>query len=453
MPTRRCFLLLVSTIVSSGAIAQTAKLDSAAIEASAKAELESTNTPGAAIGIVENGRLIYAMGFGTRNLESGEPVTEQTLFRLGSTTKMLTASAVASLAAEGKLDFGDPVGKHIAGLDNAIAALTVNQVMSHTSGLKDEAVMNGRHDDAALGEEIRKWNSDWLFTKPGAIYSYANPGFWLAGFLAETVAGKPYADVMDERVFKPLGMTWTTLRPTMAMTRTLSQGHDLVNGRMAVLRPAPDNSANWPAGSVFSNLDDLSRFVTAMMNDGKIDGKQILSPKAVAAVTMPHADVPGSNTKYGYGLDLEGSGDTLTWTHGGSRAGYGSFIAMIPSRQAAVIVLSNRTGQNLPRTRAAIMRMLGSAGASEDVGAGPAIAQAEFAKYVGTYRNGASTLAIVERDGKLWMRGMELQRASDGWLVLKNAQGRASGRVFAVAGSSGRIEYLYMGGRSSARVP
>ena len=126
-------------------LSQSAKLDTSALEASAKDELESTQTPGAAIGIVKDGRLIYAHGLGTSNLETGAPVTAETLFRLGSTTKMLTAAAVASLSAEGKLAFEDTVGKHIHGLDPAIAALTVNQILSHTAGLKDTAVMNGRH--------------------------------------------------------------------------------------------------------------------------------------------------------------------------------------------------------------------------------------------------------------------------------------------------------------------
>jgi len=453
MLSRDAIPLIFCVVFTSAAYAQPTQLDPTAIETSAKAELESTHTPGAAIGIVQDGRLVYSHGFGTRNLETGDPVTGQTLFRLGSTTKMLTATAVASLAAEGKLDFADPVGKYISGLDGAIAALTVNQIMSHTSGLKDEAVMNGRHDDAALGEEIRRWNADWLFTKPGVIYSYANPGFWLAGFLAETIAGKPYADVMEERVFHPAGMYSTTLRPTMAMTRTLSQGHDMVAQHLSVLRPAPDNSANWPAGSVFSNLVDLSRFVAAMMNRGKLDGREVLSPEIIAALTTPHADIPGSKAKYGYGLELDQTADPLTWSHGGSRAGYGSFITMIPARQEAVIVLCNRTGENLPRTRAAILRMLGiSPPPNASVGGLLPIGRSEFARYVGAYRNGATRLEITERNGKLWLRGSELRKTSDGWLILINAQGNTAGRAFAVGGAGGRTEYIFMGGRCAARV-
>jgi CubicO group peptidase (beta-lactamase class C family) len=182
---------IAAYLFCASAIAAGQSLDLSSLEASAKEELAATKTRGAAIGIVQDGRLIYSHGFGTSNLETGAPVTAETLFRLGSTTKMLRATTVATVAADGKLNFEDTVGRHIQGLDPAIAALTINQILSHTSGLKDTAVMNGRHDDAALGEEIRKWKSDWLFTKPGAIYSYANPGFWLAGYVAESIAGKP----------------------------------------------------------------------------------------------------------------------------------------------------------------------------------------------------------------------------------------------------------------------
>jgi CubicO group peptidase (beta-lactamase class C family) len=447
MFTRRSVCTLLSGMLACMARAQMAKLDPAAIEAVAKAELEATHTPGAAIGIVEDGRLIYAKGFGTRNLETGEPVTGQTLFRLGSTTKMETAAAVATLAAGGRIDFGSAVGRYISGLDPAIGALTVNQILSHTAGLKDEAVMNGRHDDAALGEEIRRWKADWLFTRPGAIYSYANPGFWLAGFLAETVAGKPYADAMEDLVFRPVGMTWTTLRPTMAMTRVFSQGHDMVDGRMAVLRPAPDNAANWPAGSIFSNPPDLARFATALMNDGRIDGRQVLPAKAVAEITTPHADIPGSKAKYGYGLQIETSEGIVMWSHAGSRAGYGSSIEMIPSRKLAVIVLCNRTGQNLARTRRAILQMEGVAQDPPGHGSTFDIEAADFAKYIGTYRNGATRHQIVEKDGKLRLGGKELKKTADGFLV----QEGGPGRIFPIAGADGRIEYLFMGGRAVAR--
>jgi CubicO group peptidase (beta-lactamase class C family) len=324
--------------------------------------------------------------------------------------------------------------------------LTINQILSHTSGLKDEAVMNGRHDDAALGEEIRQWKADWLFTKPGAIYSYSNPGFWLAGLVVESVTGKPYADAMEELVFNPFGMKSATLRPTMAMTHPLSQGHDLVNGQPAVIRPSADNAANWPAGSIFSNVADLSRLTVALMNGGATGGVS----KAMAvttALTTPHADIPGSKAKYGYGLEVETRGTERIWSHGGSRAGYGSFITMLPDHHIAVIVLTNRSGESLPRTRAMIMEMLGF---MEPIMTDPPptspIPSSEFAKYVGEYRNGSATTKVTAKDGKLYVGKSEAKMGPDGWLVLPGG-----GRVFPVPGPDGRTSYLFQSERARVR--
>jgi len=440
-------LTFAAALIAVATAAAQSRVDQAAIAAIAREELTTTQTPGAAIGIVMDNKLAYSFGVGASNVETGAPVSPAMLFRLGSTTKMMTATALAVLADTGKLNFADPVGKHIGGLDPTIAALTVNQILSHTSGLKDEAIMNGRHDDAALGDEIRQWKADWLFTKPGAIYSYANPGFWLAGLVAESITGKPYADAMEELVFKPAGMVSTTLRPTMAMTRALALGNDFAGGHVAVIRPLADNAANWPAGSVFSNLADLAQLTVALMNAGEAAGKAGISKNVVTALTTAHTDIPGSRGKYGYGLEIDRQGTEPYWSHAGSRAGYGSFIGMLPTRHFAVIVLTNRTGENLPRTRAKIMEMLGFAEPVTEHRKPEPVPPSDLNKYIGDFRNGSSITHVTARDGKLYVGKDEALMEPGGWLVLPG-----NARVFPVSGPDGRIAYLHRGGRSLARI-
>jgi D-alanyl-D-alanine carboxypeptidase len=186
--------------------------DFAALEQSASAELARLHIPGASIAIVRGDRVIYTKAIGTANVETGEPLRSEMLFRLGSTTKMMTAAALVGLAVEGKIDLNQPIGKYLSGLTPMLAGVTANQLLSHTAGIHDEAPMQGSHDDAALGSGIRAWTDAWFFTAPGKIISYANPGYWVAGYLVEVLTGKPYADAMEERVFRPLGMTRTTLR-------------------------------------------------------------------------------------------------------------------------------------------------------------------------------------------------------------------------------------------------
>ena len=329
-------MLLAAFFALITATAQVPHLDPASIERVALEELQSTKTPGAAVAVVVGDRVIFSHGYGVSSVETGTPVSAGMLFRLGSTTKMFTAAAVVGLALEGKIDLNAPVSRYISGLADGLGQITANQLLSHTSGLRDEAPMFGSHDETALGNGIHAWKQEFLFAPPGRIYSYSNPGYWLAGYLAETVSGKPYADVIAERLFGPLGMKTSTLRPTMAMTWPLAQGHEVRDGKPEVIRPAADNAAGWPAGSIFSSALDLSRFVIAFMNEGRLDGKQVLPPKLIAIMSAPHAEIPGWDQHYGYGLMLSTSRGMRWVEHGGSRAGYGSTIRMAPDREVRV---------------------------------------------------------------------------------------------------------------------
>ena len=243
-------------------------------------ELTERGVPGAAVAVVSGGRVVYSKGFGLANVETGSAMTPELLIRLGSTTKMFTAAALVSLADQGLVDLQKPIGGYIKGLDPSIARVTGHQLLSHTSGFLDEAPMYGSDDEAALTKNVVTWKADQFFTEPGKVYSYSNPGYWLAGALIETVSGKRYADYLNDTIFKVAGMAHTTLRPTLAMTYPLAQGHDVVDKKPNVVRPFANNAASWPAGSIFSSALDLSRFVIAFVSGGAINGTQVSRPES-----------------------------------------------------------------------------------------------------------------------------------------------------------------------------
>jgi len=436
--------------------AQVRQLDPAAIERVAIDELRSTKTPGAAVAVISGDRVVFSHGYGVANVETGEAMTPDLLCRLGSTTKMFTASAVVSLALEGKIDLEAPVGRYIAGLDPAIAKLTANQLLSHTSGLHDEAPMFGSHDETALGAGVHAWKADFLFAQAGRIYSYSNPGFWLAGCLAESAGGKLYADVIAERIFEPLGMKRSTLRPTMAMTWPLAQGHDVQNGKPVVIRPAADNAAGWPAGSIFSSALELSRFVIAFMNDGRLDGKQVLPSKLIAIMSSPHAGIPGGTDHYGYGLSLSNNRGVRWVEHGGSRAGYGSTIRMAPDRKFAVIIVANRSGSGMPKLADAISEAMLALGPKTPEPATHPLDSVEVRRYTGAYRNGNSRMTL-EADGaglKSTDGGniTRFTRAGDGFLLSETKGDEPVSRLVLIPDSNGRIEFVFRGGRAFRRV-
>lgn len=205
-----------------------------ALETVIRAELKATRTPGAAVAVIAGGRVVYMRGFGAASVETKAPVTASTLFRLGSTTKMMTGAGLVVLAEKGKIRLDAPIGDVASGLSPKLARLTAHQLLSNSAGVADFAAPVVSHDDGALASMIRGWKDDVLFGEPGRVYSYSSPGFWLAGYVLEQAGGKPYADVMDEWVFAPAGMTRTTLRPLVAMTHPLAVGHQL-QGEVIVL--------------------------------------------------------------------------------------------------------------------------------------------------------------------------------------------------------------------------
>src|SRR5687767_980787 len=177
------FVLVSASIllfVLAGSAEQTPPLDFSALDAVVAGELRTTGTPGGAIAVVLGDRVVYTRALGVANVETNEPVRPEMLFRLGSTTKMFTAAALVALAEQGKVDLNAPVGSYVAGINAKVGRVTADQLLSHMSGFFDEAPMFGSHDETALEKEVRSWGDARFFTEPGKIFSYSNPGYWLA---------------------------------------------------------------------------------------------------------------------------------------------------------------------------------------------------------------------------------------------------------------------------------
>jgi CubicO group peptidase (beta-lactamase class C family) len=463
-----CFLLF--HLLASLAAVLAAEHDFTRLEETARAEIQATNTPGAAIGIVRDGKIIWKKGLGLANVETRQPLDPDMLFRLGSTTKMFTAAAVVSLAEEQKLNLDEPIGKHVTSLHPAIAALTPHQLLTHTAGLTDESIMSGRHDDAALAAFARTMDQTWLFTEPGKIHSYANPGYWLAGLLCEAVTRQPYAEVMSDRLFQPLSMTRTTLRPTLAMTWPLALGHDVRSGKPEIVRPQADNAATWPAGQMYSNITDLAHFTTAFMDGGHLDGKQKLSQTLITKLTSAFVPRPGDDDHYGYGLVVGKNRGVPIWQHGGSRTGYGSTIRMAPEHKIALIILTNRSGSSLPKTAAAALDMLlpfESPPASPVKTKPQTLTEQQMTDLAGAYTNNRQTIELAIDDGHLKIRrsapDSAASRGSFSWsgenrlaLFARDATAdstRPTTTYFLLRDSTGRPEYLITGNRALKRKP
>jgi CubicO group peptidase (beta-lactamase class C family) len=459
-------LMLLSVLLPSASLvlAQQQTVNFTELEKVTLEELKETNTPGAAVAVVSGDRLVFAKGFGVANIETGTPATPDTLFRIGSVTKMFTAAVLVTLAEERQIELHAPIGRYVKGLNSKLSQITAHQLMSHTAGMTDESPSDyGSHDNPALAAFVRSLKDDQFFTEPGEIFSYSNPGFDVAGFLIEEVGGKPYADQMVERFFRPLGMNRTTFRPTMAMTYPLSQGHDASEkAKPTVIRPFGDNVAGWPDGFMFSSVNDLARFAIAFMDGGKIDGKQVLTTSVITKLSTPYADIHShfgfENGRYGYGLFVhDHRGVRVIW-HAGLIPGFGALLQMVPTERFAVIVLANKSGSLLNRTAEKAMELMLPLKAKTEAKPKQALAisDAEISEYVGTFTNKPESAEILMKEGRLVLKreNGEFAITTIGnyrFSFIKPSESQAEEFVL-VRGADGRVKYLHIGRHALRKV-
>jgi CubicO group peptidase (beta-lactamase class C family) len=465
-------LLLLALLLLSprAAAAQADAADFGKLEAAAAAALKETKVPGAAVAVVSGDRVVFVKGFGVADSETGRRVNADTLFRVGSTTKILTALTLLSLAEEGKLKLDRPVGEYAKGLSPALARLTAAQLLSHTAGMIDVDPDYGPHDESALGEAVRAWGADYAFEEPGRVFSYSNEGYDLLGYVIEQAGGKPYAREVRERLLVPLGMERSCFPVDVAMTYPFSQGHEMTaGGRVKVVRPFPDNAVGWPNGFLFSSARDLARLAVALMNGGKLEGKQVIPPSVLAQMFAPRADIPvagraAGSVRYGYGMQLSEYRGVRLLMHDGAMAGFTCLFRMAPERRFALVALGNLSEKSLDGVwRAAFEMMIPAARPATASAAAKRLEMSaeEMARYSGRYVNNPKLACeLFVKGGKLFITVSEGEE-SDTAPVAKTGEltfvvtpeGEPPQLPFLlVPGADGRVEYLHTNARAFRKV-
>jgi CubicO group peptidase (beta-lactamase class C family) len=308
-----------------------------------QAEMQGQNVHGMAVAIVQNGKVVFQQGFGVRDTETKAPITPQTLFRIGSTTKPLTVIALMRLVEAGQLDLDAPVINYLPQF-KVNPKITVRQLLSHTAGLADAAEPFGRTDPAALRESIERLNPQSAFTSPGTVFSYANPGFNTAGAILEAITGEFYPRYMEEQIFPILGMTRTLFNPSLALTYPVAIGHQPTSKGMEVVRPTPDNAAEAPAGLAYSSAQDLSKLLLFLLQNGQVQGKSILSTRSVQMMKNPVLGHPPLKLSYGLGLAISERDGVRMIGHGGEITGFSTTLETFPEYNLGIVILTNRSG-------------------------------------------------------------------------------------------------------------
>ncbi len=325
-------------------------LDVRSLEDRISAEMEREGVLSLAVAITDAERLIYTRGFGTTGIAPGQmPVDALTLFRVGSTTKPLTAALVMCLIERGVLELDAPIRRYVPevelGQEGLADQVTLRMLLSHRSGLPPAGEDIGFCGEDAMRrfalETIPRYE---LVAPPGKLYSYSNAGFNLIGYLVEAATGRSFEELMEGLLFAPLGMARTTFDPTIALTYPTALPH--VPGDDGVPWPvhrfSSDRAGN-PSGFAISSACDMARFARMLLRRGSFEDRRVLSEESVAEMGRPHTDLlTADDTRYGLGLFVRSYKSVRVLDHGGSIDTYNSRFSLAPDHGLAIVLLSNR---------------------------------------------------------------------------------------------------------------
>ncbi|HEY0458757.1 MAG TPA: serine hydrolase [Pyrinomonadaceae bacterium] len=308
--------------------------------------MEKLHIPGAVISIVKGGKIIFAKGYGVADVEKKTPVVaDKTLFRIGSITKVFTATAVMQMADEGKIKLTDDVNKYLKGVSvpNTFAQpITFGNLLTHTSGL-DEISPGRRTSVESEVVPLGAFLKSRIVRQfaPGEIISYSTYNPALAAHAVEQITQQPFKAYLQKNVFEPLGMNHTSITAVKEEYKNdLATGYEYAENKYAKLPFQWFNT--YPASDINSTATDMARFIIANLNYGSIDGKRILSERAAREMQATHfrnhPKIPG----WAYGFYETEQNDLRFVEHGGSMDdGYSALLSMIPEKNTGLFIACN----------------------------------------------------------------------------------------------------------------
>jgi CubicO group peptidase (beta-lactamase class C family) len=331
----------------------------AEIEAFVEQEMAEQGIPGVSIGIVKDGEVAYVKGFGVADVDSGEPITSQSLFHLASVSKTAVATALLQLVEQGKVDLDDPVVDYLPYFelaDERFSQITIRQMLSHTSGMGDVADYewdNPVFDDAAAERYVHSLSNETLLAAPGEGFHYSSMAFDVLGDLIAKVSGQPFEEYVQEHIFTPLGMENTTFLFEEANPGLLTSPHVLdEEGNVIVSEVFPYNRMHAPSSTLHSNAEDMARYALAHINRGELDGVRILETESYDELWSNVASTGWEEwmgpimADYGLGWTVGSLGGHDILSHGGADVGYNARLLIAPSESVGLIVMSNIVDQS-----------------------------------------------------------------------------------------------------------
>ena len=305
------------------------------IDAFVKHEMLAHQIPGVSLAVLRRGKVTLLKSYGLANVEHQVPVTPSTIFQSGSMGKQFTAAAVMILAQENKLSLDDKISKYFPDSPPAWKEITIYHLLTHTSGMGDypsEIDLRRDYTEDELFESFKKAPLDFV---PGSSWNYSNTGYATLGFLIRKVTGKYFGDFLQERVFKPLGMSTARIISEADIVPNRAAGYRLVNGQLknqAWVSPSMNSTAD---GSLYFSILDLAKWDAALYSN------QPLTALSRERIWTPAKLADGTTREYGFGWHLAALHGRRLAFHGGAWQGFKTFIVRFLDTELTIIFLAN----------------------------------------------------------------------------------------------------------------
>lgn len=301
-----------------------------------RSQLTERHVPGVAVAVIVKGRIVKIKGYGLASVEFNAPVTNETVFEIGSVSKQMTAAGIMLLVEDGKVNLDEKISAYLAITPDAWKDVTVRHLLTHTSGVKSYTSLDGfelwRH--LKVPDFIKQLSPYPLEFTPGEKNIYSNSGFTLLGHIIEARSGKSYMEFMRERIFRPLGMTKTGDRDPQFVIPNRAVGYewdiDHLEGRDGNLTDLMG------AGSIVSTITDMAKW------DAALSGSTFLKPESKRAIWTQFTFNDGKPSPYGFGWRISDVRGHKLIGHTGQTAGFGAANFRYVDDDVIVVVLTNR---------------------------------------------------------------------------------------------------------------
>jgi CubicO group peptidase (beta-lactamase class C family) len=400
--------LLAFLLAASCAVAQTGKLSAekqAKIESTISNFMAASKAPSISAAVVQDGEFVWSAGFGMADLENSVHATSQTVYRLGSISKSITATAAMKLWEDGKLDLDSPVHKYCPAFPQKPWPITTRELLGHLGGIRyyrvpetpysesqsDPEVGNTRHFENGIEGGLKFFADDPLVAQPGTHFSYSTQGYTLVGCAIEGASGEKYVDYVREHILVPAGMLQTRPDDRFAIIPLRARFYSKDKSGAVVNAEFLDASYKVPGGGWLSSAPDMARFEAAILSDHLV--------KRATRDIMWTPQMPSDGLgRMVYGLGWQGgtTEGVVDVGHGGSQQGASAMMLIAPDARAGVVVLINSDAAGASELASQLLEIvLGlPLGHHKEITVDPKL----YDGYVGSYEVTSVVISIV-RDG------------------------------------------------------